>query len=63
MAIAAYIGGNFKWRTALEGNDLVLRMTIGAGRSIAMARGHGFAVNTLSHILGRLVMAIPAGLG
>ena len=62
MTITANIGGDLKRGSALEADDLVLRMAIGTGRGIAMARRDRFAVNAFLHVFGRLVMAGAARL-
>jgi hypothetical protein len=38
-------------------------MAIGASGRLPVAGGHGFAVNTLLHILGYLVVTPAAGFG
>ena len=60
MTVAADFGGDFHWCATFERHDLVLRMTIGAGRRIAMAGGDSFSVHAFCNVLGSPVVTVSA---
>ena len=63
VAITANLCGDFQRGAALEPDNFVFGMAIGASRCVAVPGGDGFAVDALLDIPGGLFMTSAAGLG